>query len=125
MKTFQLPASKKTKVISRLSSSIPQKYQLKAVPTKGQTLSGTIEVKGSHWIFPKQAEILPLEPETIVTAGYWDSFFSVYVESESEVELHVSSPSKGFSKKLTKNIVWYAVIMTVIIALEIIYLKVL
>ena len=53
MKEIQIAAGCKTRIIRRQFSSLAMTYTLDAVPMiQNDDLAGTVEIKGSDWIFP-------------------------------------------------------------------------
>lgn len=95
MKEIQITAGCKTRIIRRQFSSLSTVYTFKVIPTiQDSYLAGTVEIKGSDWIFPKPAQRIPLQSSNTVVAGVWDTFFSVYVLPE--VDVVVTMPSKSF-----------------------------
>ena len=79
---IKLPADVRTEVFSRTSSSIPAEYQIQVSTENGEAVSGLLEVQGSQWIFPKPVVTTKLEADNTVKAGYWDTFFKVYITPE-------------------------------------------
>ena len=73
-------------------------------------LAGSVEIKGSNWIFPKAIERLPLQPTNTFTASVLDTFFSVYVIPE--VDIVISLPSKSFG-----GLLWLIGLVVVIVVL--------
>ena len=95
MKEIQIAAGSRTRIVRRQFSSLETAYSFDAVPTiQGDRLAGMVEIAGSNWIFPKQIQRVPLQPSNSVTAGAWDTFFSVYVTPE--VDVVISLPAKSF-----------------------------
>lgn len=95
MKEIQIAAGRKTRIIRRRFSSLAMTYTFDAFPMRQDTyLTGTVEIKGSDWIFPKPAKRMPLQSSNTVMAGVWDTFFSVYVIPE--VDVVITMPSKSF-----------------------------
>ena len=82
MKTLELSAGKRTRIIRNFSNSIPMSYCFTAESmTKGKNkdISGKVEVRGSNWIFPRQPLVLELNKNNVVKKRAWDSFYSIYV----------------------------------------------
>ncbi len=111
MKEIQIAAGCKTRIIRRQFSSLATTYTFEAVPVSGD-LAGTVEIKGSDWIFPKSAKRVPLQPSNRVTAGVWDTFFSVYVIPE--VDVVVTLPSKSLN-----SLPWLLGLLLVVIVVAI------
>ncbi len=96
MKAIQIAAGCKTRIIRRQFSSLATTYMFDVVPASpNDNLAGTMEIKGSDWIFPKPVKRVPLQPSNRVTAGVWDTFFSVYVIPEVDVVVTLPSKSLG------------------------------
>lgn len=113
MKEIQIAAGHKTRIIRRQFSSLATTYTFEVVPANpNDGLVGTLEVKGSDWIFPKAAKRVPLQPNNRVTAGVWDTFFSVYVIPE--VDVVVTLPSKSWG-----SLLWLIGLVVVVIAVAI------
>jgi len=56
-------------------------------------VSGTVEVKGSNWIFPKPPVIVDLETDNAVDKGTWDTFFEVTVIPDTDVRIAMEERS--------------------------------
>ena len=88
MKIIEVKAGERKRIIRRLSSSMQKTYHFAAEPlVEGQALSGTIEVKGSRWIFPKPMIKQKLEENNSVEKGVWDTIYSVYVIPECDIKI--------------------------------------
>ncbi|MBL4892562.1 MAG: hypothetical protein JKX91_12235 [Rhizobiaceae bacterium] len=88
MKIIEVKAGERKRIIRRLSSSMQKTYHFAAEPvTEGEVLSGTIEVKGSRWIFPKATVMQKLEENNTVEKGMWDTIYSVHVIPECDVKI--------------------------------------
>jgi hypothetical protein len=86
MKTIRVEAGKATKIIGKFSNSIAATYEFTATcELSNHTPTGTIDIRGSNWIFPKASTIQPLQVENTVSKSMWDTFFSVYVSSDHDV----------------------------------------
>lgn len=96
MKTVTVPAGTRQRVLQRNFSSIPTDFQFEVAPTQaGQPVSGKVEVKGSRWIFPKPVATQPLQAQNTVSAGYWDTFYSVWITPDTDVIVQVQGRSKS------------------------------
>lgn len=96
MKEMQIADGYKMRIIQRQFSSLAVTYTFDAVPMiQDGYLAGIVEIKGSHWIFPKPIQRVALQPSNTVTAGVWDTFFSVYVIPEVDVVISLPSKSIG------------------------------
>ena len=100
-KPITVRKGERTKILSRFSNSLDMTYRFRAEPVSpADTLSGTVEVKGSNWIFSKPPVSQPLARENEVSKGMWDTFYSVYVEPDCEVAISWDTSSLGKSTKL-------------------------
>jgi len=94
MKAIDIKAGQRTKIISRISNSIPATYRFEAEALSDATgLSGTVEVKGSNWLFPKAAVEQPLQPVNSVEKTMWDTFYKVYVTPQTDVRITMAGSS--------------------------------
>ncbi len=93
---IKLPAGKRTLVFRRVSSSIPMDYRFRVFTENGEAVSGTLEVQGSQWIFPKPVQKTALKSDNTVSAGYWDTFFSVYMTADTDAK--VEAPKRSSMK---------------------------
>ena len=113
MKPIHIPKGERKRILWKVSNSLQQSFAFTAEPAnRGDTLAGTIEVSGSSWIFTKPSTYQPLEAENTVSKGMWDTFFSVYVEPECDVEVTFQQPQ-------VDNFGWLAVIGTVVVVVAI------
>ena len=100
-KPTTLLKGERTKVLSRFSNSLDMTYRFRAEPVSAaDTVSGTVEVKGSNWIFSKPPVSQPLARENEVSKGMWDTFYSVYVVPDCDVSITWDASSLGSSTKL-------------------------
>jgi len=115
MKIIEVKAGERKRIIRRLSSSMQKTYHFAAEPvTEGEVLSGTIEVKGSRWIFPKAPVIQKLEENNTVEKGMWDTIYSVYVIPECDMKIM-------FIDARLRNIAIYLTLAIFITAIAIIF----
>lgn len=113
MQNIQIAAGHKTRIIRRQFSSLMTTYTFNAAPIMPNgDLAGTVEIKGSNWIFPKSIERVPLQPTNTFTASVWDTFFSVYVIPE--VDVVISLPSKSLG-----GLLWLIGLVAVIVVLAV------
>ena len=90
-KHFNLKAGERTRVIQRFSNSIPATFLLRAKTLdESQTLSGLIEIETSALLFDKKTSQLTLKAEQSLNKGYWDSFYSVFITPDYDIELSLS-----------------------------------
>ncbi|MEM7770496.1 MAG: hypothetical protein AAF327_08300 [Cyanobacteria bacterium P01_A01_bin.37] len=119
MKEIQIAAGCKTRIIQRQFSSLAMTYTFDAVPmSQDNYLAGTVEIKGSTWIFPKPIQRVPLKPSNTVTAGFWDTFFSVDVIPEVNVVISLPSKSvEGWFLRIGLGVVGIVVIVAIALIL--------
>ena len=99
MKTLEIKAGERTRIIHKFSNSLPMTYKFNAKPiVGGDEVSGLVEVQGSSWIFPKKASTQELRASNSVEKSVWDSMYSVYVTPNVDVE--VSLGKSDFGKML-------------------------
>ena len=119
MKEIQIAAGSRTRIIQRQFSSLKVTYTFTASPMgQDSHLAGTVEIKGSDWILPKPLQRLPLKPTNTVTAGVWDTFFSVYVIPEVDVVISLPSKSMGSLSWLLGLLILVVGIAIVILLLQ-------
>ena len=88
MKTIQINAGQRTRIISKFSNSISTTYRFTASSLSGNgEPTGTIEVKGSNWIFPKPPTSQKLARDNAVAKTMWDTFYSVHVTPDQGVHI--------------------------------------
>lgn len=88
---MEILKGERKRIIRRISNSMQMTYQFEAEPLSAQDkLSGTVEVAGSNWIFPKAAIIQGLESDNSVSKGAWDTFYSVYVTPDCDVSISIN-----------------------------------
>lgn len=96
MKEFEAPTGERTRVFHRFSSSLPQRITIETEPVDGRSpISGTIEVQGSRWLFPKPTQSVPLAPEVTIAKGFWDTRFTVTVIPDHPMRITVHRPRLG------------------------------
>lgn len=92
MATIEIKAGERKRIIRKFSSSIVATYEFSAEPVNStDTLSGTVEVKGSRWLFSKPAETQDLQQQNSVHKGMWDTLYSVYVVPG--VDINITLPA--------------------------------
>lgn len=90
MKTIRANAGQATKILSKFSNSIPTTYNFSASAVLGENApSGTVEIKGSNWIFPKPSTTQQLKANNTVIKSMWDVFFSVHVTPDQDVSIEL------------------------------------
>ena len=76
-------------MIHRRSGSIPREYVIVTERVGGGPPSGTVEVRGSRWLFRRPPVVVPLQSEVRVVKGFWDTLFSVHVVPDDDVTVTV------------------------------------
>ncbi len=110
MKTFDIRAGERKRIIFQFSNSLRQTHNFIAEPVDSdKDPSGLIEVKGSNWLLPKNIVPLDLKRENEVEKGAWDTFYSVYVTPKTDVRVTVTSSP-------VKNLWIYIVVVLIIVA---------
>ena len=109
-----IPGGHRRIILKRRFSSVPLDYHFSIKPAHpGESVSGVVEVKGSRWFFPKTVKIIPLREDLMVSAGYWDTFFTVAVIPDHDVV--VTQERQGGSRFL--RVVAIAVIVALLATL--------
>jgi len=92
MKTIDIKAGQRTRIINKISNSIPTTYHFAASNLSGNDdPTGTVEVKGSNWISPKPPVNQRLTDQNTVTKGMWDTLYSVYVTPDQDIQITLKS----------------------------------
>ena len=95
------PKGQKTKVFSTFSNSLDMTYRFRVEPnTPGERVAGTVEIRGSNWLFPKPPRSQPLKADCEVHKGVWDTLFSVHVEPTVDVTVTRTVTSLGHLARL-------------------------
>ena len=88
MKEIVVRAGERQRVIHRFSSSLSQTFSFDTEPLAGPgSVSGTVEVKGSRWLFGKEPAVLELQPTMTVQKGFWDTLYSVFITPDQDVKV--------------------------------------
>ena len=90
-RTIAIAAQERTRIIHRMSNTIPAQFQLTFRPTTATAVIGKLEIEKSAVIIDKKRETHPLENIMTLKVGYWDAFYSAYVTPEVDVTLELSS----------------------------------
>lgn len=116
MTSITIAKGERKKILSRFSNSLQMTYRFEAEPVHaGDALSGTVEVKGSKWIFSKPPVTQALARENAVEKGIWDTFYSVHVTPGCDVTITLSRKSLGpTSRKLIPVALGVAAVASVI-----------
>lgn len=86
----------RAQVLYRFSNSLDMTYRFTAEPANpGDEVGGTVEVRGSRWIFSKSPVTQPLERDNAVHKGMWDTFYAVHVEPDCDVTIIWERSSLG------------------------------
>ncbi len=94
MKTINIKAGEKTRIIRKVSNAMAVNYSFSVQPaTAGEKIAGEIEISGSSWIFPKAPVRQKLSADNVVTKGMWDTFYSVYVTPKHDVTVSLEGGS--------------------------------
>lgn len=121
MKVIEIKAGERRRIKRVRLSSIAMTYRFRAEPLEGNSeVSGTVEVKGSNWIFPKPPVTVALEAENTVEKGTWDTFFTVTVVPDRDVRIVMeerSSKSAGLYAAIIGGIVVLAGVVIILASL--------
>ncbi len=112
-KTIKIKASERVKIINRSFSSVSMKYKFQAQPLGSDKLDGEIEIAVRQVFFAQAIKRYPLEEANEVEAGLWDTFVSVYVTANSDLEITGLNKNLGMSK-------WFWLLIAFIIVFSII-----
>lgn len=94
-------AGERAKVMTKNFSSLDMTYRFRADPVDpADVVSGTVEMKGSNWMFPKPVTHQPLERDNEVQKGIWDTFYSVHVVPDCDVTITRAATSFGHTTRL-------------------------
>ena len=97
MKQIEIKAGERKRIIFQFSNSLQQTHIFSATSLDSKSkVSGVVEIKGSNWIFPKQAIEQQLNSENEAEKKAWDTFYSVYVTPKTDTKITLtSSPIKN------------------------------
>jgi hypothetical protein len=87
VKQLSLKAGETTVIYRRNFSSVPMQIHFEAIATHGHPPQGTVEIRGSQWIFPKPPVQQPLHAMNTVKAGFWDTFFAIAVTADTDLTI--------------------------------------
>ena len=88
MKEIRIKSGEAKKVFSRACSSIPETIEFDAASINpAETVSGTVEIRGSSWIIPKKPIPYPLHPNNSFEKGLMDSNYALYVIPDVDVKI--------------------------------------
>lgn len=86
-KTISLKSGETVKLFTRRFSSMPIQYRFQAQAVGTDSPKGTVDIVGRQLVFRKPDVTLPLEEMNSVEAGYWDTFLTIYVTAETDLEI--------------------------------------
>ncbi len=88
MRELVVAKGERQRVLHMLFDSIPQKVGFTAEPVaEGGSLSGTVEVQGSRWLFRKPPSPHALAAENVFDKSMWDSRYAIYVTPDEDVRI--------------------------------------
>lgn len=113
MAEINAAAGRRIAIIRRALSSVPMDYVFSATAaTPGAPVSGTVEIRKSHWIIPGSPTTIPLQQSNVVSAGLWNTFMSVDVIPAVDVVITTG----GWQVRNLRTILLLAVVVVVIAA---------
>jgi len=92
---IHLPAGETTVIYRRNFSSVPVQIHFEAIAANGHPPRGTVEIRGSQWIFPKSPQQQPLQAMNTVEAGFWDTFFAIAVTADTDLTINRSNSKRS------------------------------
>ncbi|WP_204140993.1 hypothetical protein [Halomicronema sp. CCY15110] len=95
VKQIHLKAGETTVVYRRNFSSVPMQIHFEAIAANGHPPQGTVEIRGSQWIFPKSPVQQPLQAMNTVEAGFWDTFFAIAVTADTDLTITRANRQSG------------------------------
>ncbi len=90
-----LKAGETTRILRRVAHNMPQSFAFSARALTGDSVSGVVKVQGSFGPFSKPATTQPLRAENEVSKGAWDTFYSVYLTPEQDIEIVLKAAKGG------------------------------
>ncbi|WP_155834605.1 hypothetical protein [Leptolyngbya sp. PCC 6406] len=108
--TISLKAGETAIIYRRSFSSVPIEICFYATALAGSDPKGELEIQGSRWVFPRPPLLYPLQPQNIVKAGFWDTFFKIKVTAH--IDLEITFPGQKLDR--SRWLIW--VIVCVLIA---------
>lgn len=93
---ISLRSGETVKLFTRRFSSMPTQYRFEARAAGTDTLAGTIHIVVRQLIFRKPDVTLPLHEMNMIEAGYWDTFVTIYVTAETDLELLCKQTGLGY-----------------------------
>lgn len=108
------PKGARTRVIYAFSNSMDMTYRFTAEPvTPGEAVTGTVEVRGSSWIFPKPPRTQTLVQDNQVHKGVWDTMYSVHVIPDCDVTITREGSSFG---DISRLLILVSIVITAAVA---------
>lgn len=105
----QVAAGQRFLLYQRRFSSMPMTYRFEASPSsESDSLSGTVEIHRSAWIFSKDPYTQSLKHTNSIEAGFWDTFLSIYVIPDSDTNI-------SFERKPSRSFTWVIVLALLIV----------
>lgn len=84
-KEFTIKAGERTRVLWLFSDSIPARPRFRAESADGAPISGKIEI--TRGMFGSTTDHQALSAQNVLTKGFWDSNYSVYVTPDQDVRV--------------------------------------
>lgn len=80
-----IKAGERTRVLHMVSDSIPSKPRFRAEAVNGGPVSGKIDIH--RGLFGGSAEHHDLNERNVVTKGFWDANYSIYVTPDTDTKI--------------------------------------
>ena len=93
--TQTLKAGETTRIMRRVAHNMPQSFTFTAATLNGEAVSGEVKVQGSFGPFSKPATTQALQAENHVSKTSWDTFWSVYITPEQDIDITQSAAKGG------------------------------
>ena len=118
---IEIKACERKRVLRKFSNSMPMTYRFSAEPINPEEeVSGTVEIKGSNWIFPGKPVHQELATENVAVKGMWNSIYSVFVTPDVDVRVKFerSSLKAPLILALLVSVVIVAAVSVILISLK-------
>ncbi len=92
---IKIKAGEKVELFSRSFSSVPMNYEFRAEPMESNKLLGKLEVQTKKSLGKKSVYITPLESLNSVKATMWDTFLTIYVIAENDLQVTMPKRKLG------------------------------
>lgn len=110
MKTIEIKAGERTRIIHKFSNSMPANYRFDVAPKMvGGSVSGIVEISGSNWVFPKPARTQELSVSNMVDKGVMDTFYGVYVTPNEDVNVTLAGSHSSR--------IWIYIVIAIVVVL--------